>query len=78
MGLVVNGANFGAIQGSSSVLLGGVPLTVLSWTPGAITVQIPNTVVASGNVVVALGGPPGAASNGVPFTLLPAIGCPLQ
>jgi hypothetical protein len=76
MGFVITGANFGAFQGLSSVYLGSNPiqglLTVLTWGPSSITVQIPTTIVSSGNVVVSFGGIP---SNGMPFTLTPPFGC---
>jgi len=37
----INGANFGATQGSSTVSIGGVPATVTAWTTTQITVTIP-------------------------------------
>ena len=47
---------FGPSQGTGSVTLNGVPLTVTSWAQGAITVSVPATV-PSGQLVV-------TASNG--------------
>ncbi|WP_353070120.1 IPT/TIG domain-containing protein [Tunturibacter empetritectus] len=72
MGFVITGSNFGP---ASTVSMGdplqGL-LMVLSWSPTAITVQIPQTIVSGGNVVVTDGGLP---SNGVNFTLTAPFGC---
>jgi hypothetical protein len=76
MGFIIYGANFGGVQGASTVYVGSNPiqglLNVISWTSGAIVVQIPQTVVSGGNVVVLVGGIP---SNGSPFTLTLPFGC---
>ncbi len=64
---VINGSNFGSIQGASTITLGGTPLSVAQggWTNNAITVQPPPGAL-SGNVVIAVAG---KSSNGVPFTV---------
>jgi hypothetical protein len=85
MGFVINGGNFGGVQGNNFVTLGSFPnqtsLTVLSWTASQITVQIPQNTLAGGNVVVTVVTPPGGffqnsfQSNGVNFTLDTPFGC---
>jgi len=81
MGFVITGANFGPVQGTSTVTMGGNPiqgiLTILSWSPtgDSITVQIPSTITSGGDVVVTVGGLP---SNGVNFTLAAPFGCSPQ
>jgi phage tail sheath protein FI len=37
----INGVNFGASQGTSTVIIGGVPATVVAWTATQITVTVP-------------------------------------
>jgi len=74
MGFVINGANFGSSQGSSTVKINGAQVpqsSILSWGANAITVQVP-TNATSGPVVVTVGG---QASNGMQFTLLAAFNC---
>ena len=39
--LTLAGNNFGSIQGSGSVTIGGVSATVLSWSNATITVRVP-------------------------------------
>lgn len=66
MGFVINGANFGATQGNSNVMLGSSALTVLSWSNTSITVQLPPGA-ATGSVVVTVPGT--TPSNGATFTV---------
>ena len=54
--LTINGANFGAAQGS--VFFGTVDATVVSWTATAITVDIPAYQAPAGN-------PPGSAGRAI-------------
>ncbi len=63
--VTINGANFGASQGSSTVTFNGTKATPASWSGSSIVVPVP-TGATSGNVVVTVGG---AASNGAPFTV---------
>jgi len=72
MGFVINGLNFGAAQGTSTVKIGNVALTVVSWTATAITVQVPAAAV-TGNVVVTVNAKP--PSNGLTFNVSNAFGC---
>jgi hypothetical protein len=70
MGFVINGANFGASQGTSTANLNGGAFpssSVISWTNTRITVQLP-TGAASGFVTVKVGN---QTSNGVPFIVTP-------
>jgi RHS repeat-associated protein len=65
--VVITGANFGATQGSSLVLLNGSPVTINSWNATAITVTIP-VGATSGLMVVSLG-PSMNNSNPVEFAV---------
>ncbi|WP_263416484.1 IPT/TIG domain-containing protein [Terriglobus albidus] len=40
MGVTITGGDFGAAAGR--VTIGGIPVTILSWSPNSITVQVPN------------------------------------
>jgi uncharacterized protein (TIGR03437 family) len=88
MGFVITGTSFGNSQGTSTVTLGGVPLTVVSWSApnsapcvsgqSCITVQVPSgSPTGNVNVIVTVGG---QQSNPFPFTVTSpfcsAAGCP--
>src|SRR5215831_6785672 len=64
--VVISGANFRNVQGSSTVTFNGTPATVAkaaNWTPTSITVPVP-TGATTGPVVVTVGG---QATPGVTF-----------
>jgi hypothetical protein len=63
--ITINGTNFGATQGTSTVTFNGTAATVTSWSATSIVVTVP-AGATNGNVVVTVGG---VASNGVPFTI---------
>ncbi len=63
--VTINGANFGAAQGTSTVTFNGITATPTSWSGASIVVPVPAGATA-GNVVVTVGG---VASNGVAFTV---------
>jgi IPT/TIG domain-containing protein len=63
--IMINGMNFGATQGNSTVTFNGTGTTPSSWSATSIMAPVP-TGATSGNVVVAVGG---QASNGVNFTV---------
>jgi hypothetical protein len=63
--VTINGANFGAAQGTSSVTFNGIAGTPTAWTASSISVPVPNGA-STGNVVVTVGGVP---SNAVTFTV---------
>ncbi len=65
--IVIDGAGFGAAQGSNIVLLSDSPVPIDSWTDTAITITIP-TGATSGPLVVSLG-PSMNDSNPVTFTV---------
>ena len=68
--VTVTGANFGAVQGTSSVTFNGTAVTAYtSWSDSSITVTAP-AGVGTGPVVVTVDS---VASNGVTFTVKPAI-----
>ena len=69
VGVVVTiaGTNFGATQGSSTVVFDNTTATPTAWSNTSIQVPVP-TGAATGNVVVTVSG---VASNGVSFTVLP-------
>lgn len=61
----VNGTNFGATQGTSTVTFNGIQASVTSWSTTAIVVSVP-TGATTGPVIVTVGG---VASNSVTFTV---------
>ncbi|MGC2334142.1 MAG: IPT/TIG domain-containing protein, partial [Candidatus Acidiferrales bacterium] len=65
--LTINGSGFGATQGSSVVLLNGLPMTINTWSDTSITVTIA-TGATSGSLAILLG-PTMNASNPVTFTV---------
>ncbi len=67
--VTIAGGNFGNSQGSSTVTFNGVVATPTIWSNLSITVPVPNGAT-TGNVVVTVAG---SASNGVNFTVTPAI-----
>ena len=64
--VVIAGAGFGAMQGSSTVKFNGTTAVPTNWSDGQITVPVPNGAT-TGNVVVSVGG---TSSNSVSFTLV--------
>jgi hypothetical protein len=63
--LTVTGSSFGATQGTSTLTLNNVPVTVSTWTNGSIVLVIPSGAT-TGQVIVTVKGLP---SNGVTFTV---------
>lgn len=70
MSVTISGADFGAAQGSSSVSIGGTPLTVQSWSSGNIQAVLPPGV-QSGPVEVTTA--IGSSNTNVAFTLAPTV-----
>lgn len=66
--VAVNGANFGATKGTSTITFNGVTGVPTTWSATAIVVPVP-TGAATGPVVVTVGG---VASNAVIFTVAAA------
>jgi len=66
--VTINGANFGATQGASSVKFNGTAATPTNWSAGSIVVPVP-TGATTGNLIVTVNG---VASNAVPFTVTTA------
>lgn len=65
----VTGSGFGAVQGAGTVTLNNKVANVVSWSDTQIVVTVhPNTT--PGNAFVTQDGVP---SNGVPFTMIPAV-----
>lgn len=67
--VTITGLNFGATQGTSTVLFNGLPATPTSWANTTIVVPVP-TGALTGPITVVVGG---ASTNGVLFELAPAI-----
>ena len=67
--VTITGTNFGSTQGTSTVTFNGTSATPTSWSATSIVVPVPKTAT-TGNVVVTVGG---LASNGLNFTVAPAI-----
>jgi len=65
--VTVNGANFGATQGSGSVKFNGTVGSPSSWSNTTVVVSVPSGAT-TGNIVITASGAP---SNGVAFTVLP-------
>jgi uncharacterized protein (TIGR03437 family) len=63
--VTILGANFGPVQGVSTVTFNGTPASPTSWSPTAIKVAVPADAT-TGNVVVTVNGKP---SNGVNFAI---------
>ena len=62
--VTIAGANFGAMQGTSTIQFNGAAATPVSWSAGNLVAQVP-TDATTGPVVVTVNG---VASNGVAFT----------
>jgi len=67
--VTINGSNFGASQGTSSVTFNGFAAATTSWSTSKIVATVPPNAT-TGPVVVTVGG---QASNGVTFTVTPGI-----
>src|SRR5581483_2370540 len=65
--VVISGSGFGTAQGSSLVLLNGLPVTIDSWTDTSITITVP-TGAATGPMLVSVA-PSMNDSNPVVFTV---------
>ena len=65
--VTIAGANFGGLQGSSTVTFNGTAATPTSWSASSITVNVPSGAT-SGNAIVTVGG---VQSNSVSFTVTP-------
>jgi len=63
--VTIAGTNFGASQGTSTVMFNGIAATPTSWGATSIAVPVPNGAT-TGNVVVTVNG---VASNGAAFTV---------
>src|SRR5207253_8750262 len=67
--VTVTGSNFGSSQGTGTVTFNGTTANVTSWGASSIGVTVPGGAT-TGNVVVNASG---VVSNGVNFTVVPAI-----
>ena len=65
--VTINGGNFGASPGTSTVKFNGTTATPRTWSATTITVPVP-AGATTGPLVVTVGG---VSSNGVTFTVLP-------
>jgi hypothetical protein len=63
--VTIAGINFGATQGSNTVMFGNAAATATSWATNSIVAKVPSGA-STGMVVVNAGG---LASNGVSFTV---------
>jgi len=70
--VTIAGANFGSVQGTSTVTFNGTAATPTSWSATTIVAPVP-AGATTGNVVVTVGG---VASNGVSFTVTAAVAGP--
>jgi hypothetical protein len=67
--ITISGANFGTIQGNSSVMFNVASAAPSSWATGSIVASVPPDAT-TGNVLVIVNGTP---SNAVGFTVTPTI-----
>jgi uncharacterized protein (TIGR03437 family) len=67
--VTITGANFGATQGTSTLMFNGIAASVTSWSATSITATVPSGAT-TGNVVVRVSG---VQSNGLTFTLTAAV-----
>jgi hypothetical protein len=67
--VTINGTNFGATKGTSTVTFNGTVATPTSWSTTSIVVPIPAGAI-SGNVVVTVGA---LASPAGPFRINPGV-----
>jgi hypothetical protein len=65
--VTVAGLNFGAAQGTNTLMFGNVAATATSWATNSIVARVP-AGATTGSIVVNAGGLP---SNGVSFTVTP-------
>jgi RHS repeat-associated protein len=65
--IVISGSGFGSSQGSSTVLLNDVGVTINSWSASSITIHIPTG--ATSGLMAVLVGPSMDSSNPVMFTV---------
>jgi len=63
--VTISGSSFGAVQGTSTVMLNNVPLTVSSWGNASVVAVIPSAA-ATGQIVITVSALP---SNGLTFTV---------
>ncbi len=68
--VTISGSNFGPNTTNRNAKFGGKTATIGSWSDTSIAVTVPSGA-STGNIVVTAAG--GVASNGVPFTITPAI-----
>jgi hypothetical protein len=61
----ISGANFGVVQGNSSITFNGTPATVTSWSDTQIVASVPSGAT-TGSVVVSVSG---AVGNGASFSV---------
>ncbi len=71
--VTITGTNFGATQGTSTLVFNGTAATPTSWSATSIVAPAPSGAT-TGNVVVTVGG---VASNGVSFTVSSGGGGPI-
>jgi hypothetical protein len=67
--VLIQGANFGATQGQSSVTVQGVAVTPVRWSDTGIVITIPNVATGFDTVTVTVGG--ASASGGLQVGALP-------
>ena len=70
--VTITGTNFGASQGTSTVMFNGTAASPTSWNSTSIVAPVPSGAT-SGNVMMTVGG---VASNGVTFTVTSASTAP--
>jgi hypothetical protein len=66
--VTITGANFGAMQGTSTVTFNGTAASVTNWSATSIVATVPSGAT-TGKVIVSVGGDP---SNGVVYTVTTA------
>jgi RHS repeat-associated protein len=66
--VVINGTNYGATQGTSTVKFNSTTATVTSWSATSITATVPNVATGAANVTITVGSLTSTPSS---FTVVP-------
>jgi hypothetical protein len=70
--VLIQGANFGATQGQSTVTVQGVAVVPVSWSDTGIVISIPNVAIGSDTVAVTVAGASALASLQVEILPMPS------
>jgi sugar lactone lactonase YvrE len=76
VGVMIQGAGFGAMQGDSTVMVGNTAATVVTWNDTNILIQVPQVAVAATTITVkVVSGESTIPSNAWAFNVTVPFGC---